>query len=55
MLHLLSSYLHNEELKLPFEIPEIWLHCHQVVAVPIANHHVIVPGHHAEKFKMLMQ
>lgn len=33
MLHLLSSDLHNEELMLPFEIPDIWLDCHQVVAV----------------------
>ena len=33
MLHVLSSSLHHEELKLPFEIDEQWAKENQVVAV----------------------
>ena len=33
MLHILSSSLHSEELRLPFEISEFWLQHHQAVAV----------------------
>lgn len=33
MLHILSSSLHHEEVKLPFEVPQSWAEQHQAVAV----------------------